>query len=142
MLEETDIQLIKELITDATEAASLFSTKKVGDTPTDALQLVPKKYLDTKYYQGFITAFGVVGFLPPGWTVTQTGTGLYEVFHHLGTDQYAVVVTPIYRAALDPGARGAFINTIHTATSFIVNTCTVSDGADKDTDFFFFLAVN
>lgn len=40
-------EAINKLIDDKIKKAMLFSTTKYGDTPTDALQLVPKKYVSS-----------------------------------------------------------------------------------------------
>lgn len=39
---------VKKYIDDEIATAVSFKTKKVGDTPTDDFQLVPKKYVDTQ----------------------------------------------------------------------------------------------
>lgn len=41
-----DEQRIKKIISDEVKKGNYFSNKRVGDTPTDALQLVPKKYVN------------------------------------------------------------------------------------------------
>jgi hypothetical protein len=42
-----DQEQIKQMIDERIAFAMRFQTKKYGDTPTDDLQLVPKKYVDT-----------------------------------------------------------------------------------------------
>lgn len=46
MLDTDTKQEVKDMISDAVGTVIAFSTKKLGDTPTDDLQLVPKKYVD------------------------------------------------------------------------------------------------
>lgn len=45
-MENQDIQEVKALIRQEITGYARFSNKKYGDTPTDALQLVPRKYTD------------------------------------------------------------------------------------------------
>ncbi len=45
-MEQVDIDLVQKLIDTAREQIVAFSTRKLGDTPTDNQQLVPKGYLD------------------------------------------------------------------------------------------------
>lgn len=70
-----DEDTIKNLIAEEIKKVTAFSHQKTGDTPTDALQLVPKKYADTKVQKGLVTAKGdllvgssasVIGTLPVG----------------------------------------------------------------------------
>lgn len=71
--------------------------KKIGDTPTDALQLVNKRYVDDKIggtvYAGHLVAGGAGTFFPTGWTATNPSTGVYVVTHNLNTTSYAVSAT-------------------------------------------------
>lgn len=46
MLTEYDKKEIKKMIESAVKHAVEFKTKKRGDTPTDDLQLVPRKYVN------------------------------------------------------------------------------------------------
>lgn len=69
-------------------------SKKLGDTPTDALQLANKAYVDANSaFAGSVTSGGTAVFLPTGWSVAHTSTGVYTITHKLGTANYAVVVT-------------------------------------------------
>ena len=90
---------IQKGIDESIAKAMQFSTKKYGDTPTDALQLTPKKYVDgnkgTTVYRGFVNSDGTAGNLPAGWTSAHTGTGQYTVEHDLLTAGYSMVITPI-----------------------------------------------
>lgn len=45
-MQNQDIVEVKALIRQEIQGYAKFSNKKYGDTPTDALQLVPKKYVD------------------------------------------------------------------------------------------------
>ncbi len=40
------VKQVQQMIKDAVDYVLKFSTRKLGDTPTDALQLTPKKYVD------------------------------------------------------------------------------------------------
>lgn len=46
-METNDTRLVKNMIDDSLAKAMGFSTRKLGDTPTDDLQLVPRKYLQS-----------------------------------------------------------------------------------------------
>lgn len=95
-MEPNDTRLVDKMISDAVEKATSFSTKKIGDTPTDAIQLVPKQYCDANSsgYIGMVNADGTAGTpFPTGWTSTQTATGRYQIDHNLGTTDYVVVAT-------------------------------------------------
>lgn len=71
--------------------------KKIGDIPTDALQLVPKKYVDQKIYAGYVNADGSAGKpFPSGWTVVNSSTAAYTITHNLGTTNYSILVTALY----------------------------------------------
>jgi hypothetical protein len=41
-----DIEQVKQMIKEALSKAVGFSTRKLGDTPTDSYQLTPQKYVD------------------------------------------------------------------------------------------------
>lgn len=73
------------------EVAKQFSNKIVGDTPTDALQLVNKKYVDNKVLSAYVNSNGVVFYLPTGWSVNRSIPGTYIITHNLNTVNYAVV---------------------------------------------------
>lgn len=91
MLEDLDKDWILQKIRESTQ----FSSRVVGDTPTDANQLVPKKYVDGRIasivgtYGGKVNSNGTSAGLPTGWSSTSTGTGQYQVTHNLGTTSYA-----------------------------------------------------
>ena len=73
--------------------------KKIGDTPTDALQLANKKYVDgkaSKVYFGVVASDGSAINLPSGWTSSRTGTGDFVVTHNLAASSngYGVVANP------------------------------------------------
>lgn len=69
--------------------------KRVGDTPTESLQLVNKKYVDELVvYTGVIGSNGVPSKpFPTGWTSSQLGAGDYVVTHTLKTSVYSLVST-------------------------------------------------
>lgn len=86
-----DEQRIRQLIT---EILSDSFAKRIGDTPTDALQLVNKKYVDAhKGLAGSVLANGTANFLPSGWSVIRGGNGDYTLTHNLGTTLYSFVGT-------------------------------------------------
>lgn len=85
-----DENQIKTLI--AQEVGKQFSNKMVGDTPNDALQLIPRKYIDGKFFAGRVNANGTSIFLPTGWTSQVANTSEYTITHNLGTTNYAFVV--------------------------------------------------
>src|ERR1035437_1011812 len=91
-----DTNQIQKQIDDSIDKAMAFNKKKVGDTPTDAFQLVNKKYVDSKpsgAYAGYVNSDGSAGHLPTGWSSSHLGTGAYEITHNLGTANYAIVLT-------------------------------------------------
>lgn len=45
-MEETDKLEVEQMIQEAIAKASNFSTRKIGDTPTDTFQLTPRKYVN------------------------------------------------------------------------------------------------
>lgn len=95
-------ETIQKMIDASISDAMSFATKKYGDTPTDALQLVPKKYVDGRgisYAGAFSTSAAILSPFPTGWSVNKTGTGKYTVTHNLGATNYVVVVLPINYAA-------------------------------------------
>lgn len=49
MLDPNDKKEVETMIKDALRLAMDFPTRKRGDTPTDMLQLVPKKYVDSMF---------------------------------------------------------------------------------------------
>lgn len=69
-----------------------YSERVLGDFPTDANQLVPKKYLDNRYFSGQLEAGGVAVYLPTGWTSNGSGsTNNPTITHNLNTTAYDVV---------------------------------------------------
>ena len=80
--------------------------RRIGDTPTEDLHLVNKKYVDdnaSTVYAGRVADDGSAVNLPSGWTSAKTGTGQYTVTHNLGTTAYGV-------AGLSTSANQATIN--------------------------------
>jgi len=89
MIDERDKEQIKRMI--SLELHQSYR-KKVGDTPTDALQLVPKKYVDSLITPGSFASDGTASaYFPSSWAVAKTSTGTYEVTHNFGTTAYSVV---------------------------------------------------
>lgn len=46
MLDENDKKRIQQMLDEAIRKYAAISTRKLGDTPTDANQLTPQKYVD------------------------------------------------------------------------------------------------
>lgn len=107
-----DEQQIRQIINDI---LSDSFAKRIGDTPTDALQLVNKKYVDAhKGYAGRVADTGAAILLPKGWSSVQNGTGDYTVTHNLGNTNYSVVIN------LDGGRAATIIDA--SANSFRYQT--------------------
>ncbi len=129
MLEDND----KEWIISQIKANTQYSQRILGDTPTDANQLTPKKYV-TKY-----VLYGAVSgpngtYLPDGWTATSVGLGLMNVNHTLGTTDFGVLATP-YTTGFDRSF--TILVSALTATVFQINTVNAATGLNADVGFFF-----
>lgn len=106
-----------------------FKEKRIGDTPTDALQLANKNYVDTSSgYVGSVKQDGTNYFLPDGWTSSTDGAADYTITHNLGTDKYGVVFT---------SSGGSFVNPFNKqANSFQYQTLVPGSGnVSADADF-------
>lgn len=113
--------------------ASSFK-KRIGDTPTDALQLVNKAYVDSisSGYPGHVAFGGSPSTpFPTGWTSVHNSTGSYTVTHNLGTTLYAVEFTAFSQLSF-------FQITAQGANSFTVGTNNLG-GSSADTEFYFTL---
>lgn len=88
MTEADVIKLIKQ------QLKTSFAQKRIGDTPTDALQLVNKQYVDSKGagFLGQVSSSGTGIVLPTGWSSSGAG-GSYTVTHNLGITTYIVIAT-------------------------------------------------
>lgn len=124
----TTIKELKQLIDQSVK----FAQRKVGDTPTDDNQLVPKKYCDTRSFGGQVASDGTATALPTGWTSSKPGTGQYTVTHNLGTTSYGVAAL-----AIDANWRTINCSAI-TANSFSVITWNATP-ANADLPFTFVL---
>ncbi len=92
-----------------------FPIPKYGDTPVDANQLTPKKYVDSKGYAGHINSDGTVGIpFPAGWTCITPSTAQYRITHNLNTTNYSVVTGTFYDGS---NIQTAVVNNV-TSTSF------------------------
>lgn len=132
MIEPNDKKEIRKMF-------SLSSTrefnKRIGDTPTDNLQLVPKKYLVSYVsstiggikatYAGSVNSGGTAIALPAGWSSVKNSTGDYSVTHNLGITAYIAV------ACIGVGVRFLAVSA-QTSTRFDINTYdntnTLADG--------------
>lgn len=111
-----------------------FTNKRVGDTPTDALQLTNKNYVDHRSTGGFVIAGGTAGVpFPQGWSVAKSGTGVVTITRSVDPyvlAKYSVVATP-----LSSTTATATINN-HSKTSFDINTFN-SAGSAQDISVYF-----
>lgn len=121
------IELIKQTV------QHLFGTRMVGDTPTDANQLTPKKYVDAnKVNAGLVISDGTAGTpMPTGWTTSRTAAGRYLVTHNLGTTSYVPITTADQSNVCVPVTRDA--------NSFNVYCYSIATAAFNDSDFYFLL---
>lgn len=98
-------------------------SKRIGDTPTDAFQLVPKKYVDDAVlsaggYSGRVDSGGAAGTpFPTGWTSVKNSTGNYTVTHNLGTTAYAPVVSAVGSTAVTARVPGINANNVQVYTT-------------------------
>ncbi len=109
--------------------------KRIGDTPTDANQLVPKKYVDSLSFgkTGLVTSAGATGSpFPTGWTATRTAQGRYQVTHNLNSTNYVVLVS---LAGTSFYIMTVFARNLNDFQVRIVDTAS----AFQDSDFYFVL---
>lgn len=126
----------EQLIDEKLDRAMQFQTKKYGDTPTDDLQLVPKKYVDTlKVYAGYVNSDATLGNpFPMGWTVSKPGSGDYIVGHTLGTVNFSVIIQP-------KGVQLVPTITSRTSANFRVTLTTPATATFTDSDFMFLVSL-
>lgn len=75
-MQNQDIVEVKALIRQEIQGYAKFSNKKYGDTPTDALQLVPKKYADgikSSVLSSIQSGFSMTGNLKVGGSASVVG---------------------------------------------------------------------
>lgn len=111
--------------------------KRIGDTPTDSLQLVNKKYLAMGHVKNTGAYAPSPYFVPPRWTASKTATGTYVITHTLNTTDYGVMIT---MDVTDDPTNNVATGVVLTRNrfSFTVNTINlVAPIADKDYDFYF-----
>lgn len=129
---------IQKMIDESIEKSMAFSQRKLGDTPTDALQLVNKKYVDGKSYVGAVVNNSAGTLFPTSWVCSANTTGSYTITHNLNTVAYAVLIEPINLLAKND-------NVAHTVSTIGANSFTVtfvqsnSPTTDINTDFNFLL---
>lgn len=120
------------------DAEMKFSNRKVGDTPTDANQLVPKNYVDSKIYAGFVNLDGSSGLpFPTGWTSANLSSGAYRITHNLGTTNYSVVATLNY---LNDGNLRVALLALKTSTTFDIELFGFGSGSNSNGAFSFALS--
>jgi hypothetical protein len=76
-MNEDEKSYVEEQIKEKIDDYSSFTNKKVGDTPTDAIQLTPKKYVDTQISSVQSQISSVAASIPPvidKQTFTSNGT--------------------------------------------------------------------
>ena len=91
-MDENAKREIENMIDVRVARAMEFETRKRGDTPTDANQLTPKQYVDSKgVFAGYVDSAGDEGSpFPTNWTSQKDATGQYKITHNLGSSAYAV----------------------------------------------------
>ena len=114
---------IKKMIDEGIAKAAVLSTRKLGDTPTDDRQLVPKGYVVSsiagRVFGGRVDVDGNAISLPEGWTSSKPAEGTLQVTHNLGHTGYGVSV--IYMRDGDP-ATGVDYTTYVIKSSVLANT--------------------
>lgn len=129
-LEEIDKQWIERKIKENTQ----FSQRILGDRPTDANQLVNKRYVNSYVLYGEINGGGTAVFLPTGWTSVGNAAGLVTVTHNLGTSNYGVIAT-----AAATGFDRDFVCNISNRSNNSFQVETILSGSDTYANFFFVL---
>lgn len=127
-MDDNDTKQVQGMI----DKAIAFPTKKYGDTPTDDLQLTPKKYVDAKSgtaFGGLVKIDGSSTDLPPGWTSGTSSSGVYTVTHNLGTLGYGVSVSIVNSNTISIGnltdvSANSFTVTWYNQTSAVSWTAT------------------
>ena len=134
-------QQIQQMID--TTLKNSFAQKRIGDSPTDALQLAPKKYVDSRVFTGQVKSDVAGTPFPKGWSVNNGSTGNYTITHNLGTTNYSVSVTELTNGTPTPAIFNIYSNT---TTSFVVNSIiqSLSGGSwsSTNTDFMFTVTVS
>lgn len=129
-LDESDKEWIMQQIRQTTQ----YSSRLLGDTPTDANQFVPKKYLNATLFCG---ATGTNSdFLPPGWSAS-SGGAFTTITHNLGTLGYSVATIP-YATGFNRDYTTIICD--RSVNSFQVEQ--ILSGSDSAVGFFFILVKN
>lgn len=129
----------KNYIDEHIRIVKTVGVKKYGDTPTDALQLTPKGYVDRRITGGVVLSDGTAGVpFPVGWSVASITTGRVTVTRTVDPNtlaKYAVVATSLSSAAI--------IATVNnkSSSSFDINTFDAAGAAADATTFFIVSAV-
>lgn len=118
---------VQKLIDDSLKETMLFSTAKYGDTPTDALQLANKKYVDSVVSPcGAVASNGAAISLPSGWSSAKNATGQYNITHTLNTTGLSVVAVP-----MGTNTR-AVATSVLSSTVFQINVGNAANSAGED----------
>lgn len=132
---------VKRIVNDILKSS--FSQKRLGDRPTDALQLANKRYVDNaaatlggKVFGGVVTAAGAAGgIFPSGWSISKLSTGRYQINHTLATNAYAVTAT------VNDSTKVTILNIEGPDAAKFLVECLNQTGAttwtDADTQFYF-----
>lgn len=128
---------MQDFVQEKVDQYGSFKNSKLGDTPTDALQLTPKKYVDGRVTGGSVNSDGTSGTpFPTGWSSSRLNVGRYQITHTLGTNNYAVTTNPTVN----------FLSnsiTAKTSTTFNVSILDPSTGVHGFVDSpFYFIVVN
>lgn len=131
-----DAQTIQKMIDTSITNAFQFGKAKYGDTPTDANQLVNKRYVDNQAigYGGLVNANGTAGALfPKGWSVSKIGNGTYKITHNLNTTNYVIMTNPTFPGNLIEDSTNVYAQNANDCTIQISNT------SAEDRAFYFLL---
>ena len=80
-MDDNQKKIVQQMIEQALKEAKAFSTEKYGDTPTDDLQLTPKKYVSSvisdatsSVFSSVLAGFAITGNLRVGGDASVVGT--------------------------------------------------------------------
>ena len=122
-MDEENKKETQKMIDEAVTKHARFNNRKIGDTPTDDRQLVPKGYVVSsiagRVFGGRVDVDGNAISLPEGWTSSKPAEGTLQVTHNLGHTGYGVSV--IYMRDGDP-ATGVDYTTYVIKSSVLANT--------------------
>ena len=103
MINEDEKKEIQEMIDKAVGRAVEFQTRKRGDTPTDDLQLTPRKY---------VNMYGSVAGRPSVLTITQIGQ------QYFATDASLVLVSSFVGLPIFRNSSGSWISAMGSVVAY------------------------